>query len=179
VTLGQFRSLVRAGRSEAYIAESDGHRVKNLALLSDRFVQGWREGKGRPISREVLVAAGVSSAFIDGLSELAAELEYDAHQLLEALDAREDERTKGFRQKAQDELRLYLEKEGYYDPSPVLSRDDLRLRVLHVGAPLVESKMLSLEAVSGHFELLWRLTDPTPALSEPSSVGTKIPAGSH
>lgn len=99
--------------------------------LLEVFCELWKQGRGRPVDRDVLEISGaLSERFLDDVVVIAAELGGDAEKLLDKLRLREDPRLKGFRASNLENLERYLRENGYIDEQPVLSEGELRLRAL-------------------------------------------------
>lgn len=134
------RSVRTAGQLEAWLGSDMGE----AALLGDEterralalrvraarvFLEAWREGRGCPLDRTALEEGGVTATFLDRITELASELGGDAAALLRALDARNDERAKGFRRETREGLAAYFRGHGHLDDRPRLSLDEVVERV--------------------------------------------------
>lgn len=115
---GQLRFQARRGGASATGLDSNRlRRTRALAAAVESWQEAWQIGRGDPVDRTVLEASGaVSEKFIDGVSELAEELDGDPASLLHELRERSDDRTKGFYGSKADELEDYLKTEGYLDP---------------------------------------------------------------
>jgi hypothetical protein len=90
------------------------------------------------VDREILAGAGVSEVFLDRLASLVTESDGDARALLDAIDARKDERVHRFHTAQRDRLERHFEDEGYLDPRKRLTRGEIVLRVLGAAVPHVE-----------------------------------------
>ncbi|MFP3939955.1 MAG: hypothetical protein ACLF0P_06600 [Thermoanaerobaculia bacterium] len=107
--------------------------------------RAWREGRGRPVDRGVLLESGaVSETFIDEVAELAAELDGSAGDLVGAL---REGRVKRFLTRKVDELEAYLEREGYLVAGRPLSRAELRDRALRTVGEEIAAGHLDAAAV--------------------------------
>ena len=73
--------------------------------------------------RAVLLKSGVSEQFIDRVASLASDLGFSGKRLVAALETRQDERTKGFRQASLNALRDNLTESGHLDPREPLGQD--------------------------------------------------------
>jgi len=155
-TIGQMLALAETDAARVYLAAEQYDRTGAFSHLTRVFFEGWNVGRGKPVYREVLASGGVSTAYIDGVTAVAADLNGDAQALLAVLDKKSDDRTKGFRTSARDTLEQHLIDEGYLDPNPILTRDELKLRVLTAGTPFIASGKLDKALVSNHFDFLWR-----------------------
>ena len=98
------------------------------ARAVERAIELWRIGRAPPVDREVLTgAAGVSETFLDRVVALADDCAGDGASLVARLAAGELSR---WRQENTGLLREWLEAEGYLDPAPRLTLDELRIRLL-------------------------------------------------
>ena len=103
--------------------------VGNRLELLRTFCGLWQLGRGHPVDRIALEESGaVTDRYLDGVSEMARELKGDARALLESLEQRRDERTRGFQSKQVERLEQYLLDSGYIDERPILGDQDLLLR---------------------------------------------------
>jgi len=84
---GQLESLVSYAAADAYVESCALSRMRVHASLLDAFSEAWRIGRGKSVSRDVLIAAGVSDSFIDRVAGLARDLNWDAKRLTQALHA--------------------------------------------------------------------------------------------
>jgi len=174
---GPLDTLVRRSGSSALalppeIIQEDAERellprIQARATAVSAWRDAWSIGRGEPVDRATLEQSGaVSSNFIDGVSELASELDGDAEALLRELRTRDDERAKGFRTSKASALEEYLRAKGYLDPSDPLDPDT---RWQHVLADL------TAERSAGHIDVpgLKRLFDRVQAgpPSEPIADG--------
>ena len=126
--------LLRMGEAVPGFLADCGVGPEVLELLGararavERASELWRIGRARSVNREVLSRAqGVSDVFLDRVVELAAECGGDGAELMARLDAGELAR---WRQSSSEQLREWLETEGYLDPTPRLTAEELYLRLL-------------------------------------------------
>lgn len=125
--------------------------------LLEVFCEAWCEGRGRPVDRDAIEASGaVSERYLEGVVELARELEGDPRALLDALRIREDPRAKRFHSAKADELEAWLLEEGFLDEREVLDEEGVRIRVLASPAAV----RLPGELVGELLHLWWRLAAP-------------------
>jgi uncharacterized protein YhaN len=130
---GQLRNLIEQG-GQALLpnSESDWAQLQARARALHAAFEAWRVGRGQLIDRSVLVDSGaVSDKFIDAVSDLAGQCDGDAQALIEALAAG---RVSRWQSSKTDQLRDYLEAEGYLDARPAATADDVRLAVLSEAA---------------------------------------------
>jgi uncharacterized protein YhaN len=126
-TWGPFAFQYRRGGPVAVKMDEDGfRRVRARAHAVESWKEAWLVGRGEPVDRTALEASGaVSDNYIDGVSELARELQGDAEELLRELRQRTDERTKRFQSNKADELETYLKEEGYIDHRETKSPEEM------------------------------------------------------
>lgn len=104
-TIGQVLAEQRR-RGEAFAWP----HVARAAECARRLVLAWRRGRSRPLTTHDLIESGaVSDKFLGGLAELNVELRGSAVALMEAIEARGDDRVKGFRSDKAKALREFLE----------------------------------------------------------------------
>ena len=113
-------------------------RIDVRVQMLEVFCEVWSCGRGRPLDRGALAASGaVSSRYIDGVAEIARELDGDAAALLETIRGKSDARVRGFRRAKAEALEEHLRDGGYIDDRPVPGEGEVRLRVL-ASAPASE-----------------------------------------
>ncbi len=129
-TYGQLQSLTACGDVDAFAPADLLARIQARACVLDAFAEAWRIGRGCPVSPEVLAESGVSERFIERVTNLARELDWDARRLVDALGARQDDRAKGFRSDALDQVKESLMESGHLDTRATLNEQELLARVL-------------------------------------------------
>ena len=168
--VGQWWFLRTSGSARCTaIAKSStvGEQLETRIELLEIFTRLWREGRGRPVDREVLEASGVvSERFLDSVVEMAAELDGDAENLLRTLRERNDGRLRGFRSSVVDRLEEFFEEQGYLDPNPILEEADLIVRTQAAPA----ANRLSNEVVRNCLHRWWRLADRNRVLNTASAL---------
>ncbi len=126
-TLGQTQSLLERDASEE---DSWRGRLLGRCQGARNWVQAWRRGRERKISRSELEASGaISSNFMEPVSKLLASTEVSGSpgRLLEKL---RDQELRGFRVRKADELEDWLRENRYLDESDELSSTERRFEVL-------------------------------------------------
>jgi len=156
-TVGPLRNQARIGPSDGYIAPDALARALARAELLDAFADAWSVGRGRPLTREDLAAAGVSDKFIDNVSEIGRELDWNAERLMAAIEAREDERLKGFRAKTIETMSDWMHESGHLSSEQRLGEDEARARVLAAGNDHVIAGTLGIDNVGELFAAWWRI----------------------
>jgi len=157
-TYGQLESLVSYGAVDAYVESSALSRMRVRARVLDAFSEAWRVGRGKSVSRDVLIAAGVSDNFIDRVADLARDLNWDAKRLTQVLHAREDERTKGFRSDALERVIEKLTESGYLDMTDPLGEEAILIRVLAASNDSVKQGTIDAAEIRELCSGLWRLS---------------------
>ena len=85
--LGPLASLLDSDEAGLFLSPDEQSALRLRAAGARAWIEAWREGRGRPVDRDVLAASGaVTSHFIDRLAELAGEVDGDARRLLHAMD---------------------------------------------------------------------------------------------
>lgn len=127
---GQLQSLVSHGTADAYVESNTLSRMQAVAQVLDVFSEAWQVGRGKSVSRDVLVSAGVSDSFIDRVADLARDLNWDARNLTQALHAKQDVRTRGFRSDALDRLTEKLTESGHLDMRDPLGKEAILTHII-------------------------------------------------
>ncbi|MFB6271949.1 MAG: ATP-binding protein, partial [Salinibacter sp.] len=105
--------------------------VQARAQAVTAWKEAWHVGRGRPVDRPALEKTdAVTDTFIDGVAEIANELDGDAEALLEVVQKRSDERVSGFRSNKADDLEAYFLENGYVTEKEPLSDEEMWQRVL-------------------------------------------------
>jgi len=148
---GQLQTLGRASAERLLGGGKEGEEGEERWLCAAARARclgvlfaAWREGRGKPVDRGVLLASGAVNAdtFLDKIADLARDLGGDAAALVAALRERSDERTKGFLNKKTEELVDYLAAEGFLDERPRLGPDGLEQRALAaLGQEIAEGRL--------------------------------------
>jgi len=152
---GQLKSLLSHGSADAYLPSEAAQKMGARAIVAQAVCDAWKEGRGRSINREVLSAAGVSATFLDRVTELAQDLNWDARRLVEALEDRKDERANGFRANTLETVKEYLSDNGYLDLRPQLTEEDALIRVLFAAHDPVHTGVIDVGEVRDLFRRFW------------------------
>ena len=175
-TWGQLAGLREVSSPPAWLDERQAAEADAWGRVVEEVFAAWRIGRGLPVTREVLEAAGISERYFAGLAELSVELHGEAAALLRELKLRQDERTKRFKEAKREQLRAHLEKGGQLDERPRLSRDHAHARVLEALRLELERGIISPADLRSRFAWLWHLSDPrahwgsAPALPFPEAA---------
>ncbi len=115
-------------------------RVEAAARAIHAVCEDWRVGRGRPVDRQALVdSAAVTPKPLPRVAEIAAEVNGDARALLLRL---ETARVSGLGPVGIQRARERLEKHGYLDPTPLLSRGEIRARALGAMSREIEERLI-------------------------------------
>jgi len=158
---GQLKALLDHGRAEAYLPAEAAKRMVAKTIVLQAICDCWKFGRGRPLTREALQTAGVSDSFIDRVTDLAQDLDWDADRLVEALETREDERAKGFRTTALESVKEALAIEGHLDTRRCLTEPEALTRVLSAANEPVRAGHLEPAEVRALFQRFWSLATHT------------------
>ncbi|MFP4229034.1 MAG: AAA family ATPase [Salinivenus sp.] len=131
-TWGQLANRHQIGGVPATGVREDRFRqVQARARAVQAWKDAWHVGRGRPVDRPALEQTdAVTSTFIDGVADIAKEVDGDAERILDIIRARNDERVKGFRSNKIEDLETYFLENGYLTETDPLSAEDLWQRVL-------------------------------------------------
>ncbi len=124
---GHLRSLLEIGAVDGLLSEASREQARRHGAALETFVEAYTVGRGKAIDRDVLKASGaVTNTFIDEVSALADRVDGDPDEVLDRLPD-----VPQFRQHKIDELREYLRQEGYLDPRPTHSDEQIRSAVVN------------------------------------------------
>jgi DNA repair protein SbcC/Rad50 len=126
--LGPLRTTVAAG-GVGFLGADELERIEVWARVFESVRRSWRVGRGLPIDRGALEAAGLPSNYLDRLTDLS-EVGCDAKRLLAKLEARDDKRFKGIHGTTLERLRANLETSGHLDPQDPLDVEAAWRRLL-------------------------------------------------
>lgn len=152
---GSLRAMASHGQVDALIGPAELGPVDARGRVLDAFAAAWRIGRGTPLTREVLTDAGVTATFIDPICSLAADLQWDAARLIAAIDARDDERTRGFQKRTRDRMVEHLTGTGHLASDEPLSKESLRARVLSAANDDVRRGVLTWEEAAALVDRFW------------------------
>jgi len=134
-------TLVAAG--EITPAEAAG--VEALGELWSAWLDGWRIGRARPVTRSFLKESeAVSKAYLEQVTAVLEECGGDGACLLRAI---EEKKVKGFRAHKFAQLRQELEDAGLLDPRAPLTDDELISHTLERVSHLLASDRLDMQQV--------------------------------
>jgi hypothetical protein len=69
---GQLESLLGHGHTDVYLPPEAARKVTARAVVVQSVCEAWKIGRGRPVNREILSAAGVTGAFVDRVADRLA-----------------------------------------------------------------------------------------------------------
>jgi energy-coupling factor transporter ATP-binding protein EcfA2 len=154
------------------ITEDEAQVMEARGKFWKAWLDGWRIGRARPVTREFLAASpAVSRTYLDRVAEALAECDGDGACLVAALD---EGKVKGFRSNKRDQLRQELEEAELLDARSRLTHDELLTHTRDRVAPLLASNILDMQKVRTLALTFARLVgseDPakSPSSSPPSS----------
>jgi len=100
-----------------------------------------------------------TDTFVDGVAELADELDGDAEALKAVIRERDDDRVRGFRTAKADALAAYFREHGYLTDREPLSGEDMWQRILAEVATDRQEDLVTIQVLERLFD---RLAGPTP-----------------
>ncbi len=157
VSVGQWEVSVRTGAASALVVEDE--RIDWLSArceVAHAVFEAWQIGRGRPIGRTELVESGaVSERYLDPFSDMVTEVGGSVTRFLELLGERQDERTKKFQKKKQEELTQWFEEQDYLDRRLQLDLDEARRRVQSAMVGKTREGVLTLEEIVALTSLVW------------------------
>jgi len=128
--------LQRAGLVTAVEAGKLAGRIQVWRSVLD----GWRVGRGWPVTREILQGSDALSAAM--LPKVLNVLEVTGHGASDFMAALHDGAARGLRQDKKSQLQDYLELAGCLDSRPILDADGLQAQVLSSVATAVRRREL-------------------------------------
>jgi hypothetical protein len=128
-TIGQWRQFDREGGGATLVGREAAERVSALADVAEAFFAASNVGRCRPIDIQVLLEAGLTDVWVEPLGSLLDELGGDPARFLDALECRDDPRTRGFRSRVRDRLRHHLVQSGHLDERTPLDESAIHARV--------------------------------------------------
>ena len=125
--LGPLVSLLDSGEATLFLSPDERVLLRLRIEGARAWIEAWREGRGRPVDREVLAASGaITPVFIDRLAELAGEVDGDPRLLLHAMDTGAVPRFWG---RNRQRLEEWLRENGYLGDAEPLDDRGLERRV--------------------------------------------------
>ena len=125
--LGPLVSLLGSGEATLFLSPAERVLLRLRIEGARAWIEAWREGRGRPVDREVLAASGaITPVFIDRLVELAGEVDGDPWRLLHAMDTGAVPRFWG---RNRQRLEEWFRENAYLDDAEPLDTSGLERRV--------------------------------------------------
>ena len=125
--LGPLVSLLDSGEARLFLSPAEESLLRLRIAGARAWIEAWREGRGRPVDRDVLAASGaITPIFIDRLVELAGEVDGDPRLLLHAMDTGAVPRFWG---RNRQRLEEWLRENDYLDEGEPLDARGLERRV--------------------------------------------------
>ena len=131
-TWGQLQHRHQIGGAPATsLQERAFEKIQARARAVEAWKDAWHIGRGAPVDRPALEQTdAVTSTFIDGVTEIAKEVDGDATRILQVVRERSDERVSGFRSHKADDLEEYFLANGYMTDKEPLSDEEMWQQVL-------------------------------------------------
>ena len=134
-------TLLAAGQ----ITAAEAARVDARGRLWNAWLDGWRIGRARPVTRQFLIdSEAVSKTYTEPVFTVLDECAWDAAGLLKAI---EEKRVKGFRANKLELLRRELADADFLDPRAPLAGEELIIHTLDRVAPLLAGGLLDMQKV--------------------------------
>ncbi len=125
--LGPLDSLLQSGEAGLLLSADEQSDLRLRIAGARAWIEAWREGRGRPVDRDVLAASGaITPIFIDRLVELAGEVGGDSRRLLHGMDTGAVPRFWG---RNRQRLEEWLRENGYLGDAEPLDERGLERRV--------------------------------------------------
>ena len=125
--LGPLVSLLDSGEATLFLSPDERSLLRLRIEGAGAWIEAWREGRGRPVDREVLAASGaITPVFIDRLVEIAGEVDGDPRGLLHAMDTGAVPRFWG---RKRQRLEDWLRENDYLSDAEPLDASGLERRV--------------------------------------------------
>lgn len=144
-SFGQLKHSMKNQQIQKCLAEVSWQKIGCKCTLLEHFFELWQIGQGKQVTQEILAKGGISDKYMDAILEIAEEHGYKTSKILNILSSKEDARLKGFRHTSIEKLEETLLEEGYHDPRPALSEEDLKLSLMQAAAPYIQDKILTFE----------------------------------
>jgi len=127
LTWGQIQAFLNKGMLLEGVTSDEIGKMAEAVTLIKEVLKLWRLGRPKPIDRSVLRQAdAISPAFIEKAEEVAQSVDYDPVRFMEAV---EDGELKRFQNNKKDELREFLEQEGYIPSEQAYTEDELNAQI--------------------------------------------------
>jgi hypothetical protein len=145
VTLQRFQKVKDTLVAAGVITNEETERTLARAEVWGAWLEGWRTGRARPVTREFLAeSAAVSKAHLEQVTTVLEKYQGDGARLLEAIAAKEIKR---FQSAKLELLRQELADADLLDPRPPLTDEELFSHILDRVAPLLAAGLLDTTKV--------------------------------
>ncbi len=165
VALGQWEQLRTSPALARYLAdEADQQSVSARVRMAHVYIEQWRLGRGRPMTRVDLEQSGsVSTTYIEQLGQCLEATEGSAQELLDTIAS---PAVKGFRKASAAKLEEFMLKERFLDRREPLTPLALELAIAADLNPELADDLLSTDTIRKFIGLIDR------ACSTPTSQST-------
>jgi len=128
-TTGQWLELDGLRSAAGSVLDKSERQALSVRVhMARRYLEHWRVGRGKPVTRADLEESGcVSGTFLEPMGKCLASHDGQAQALLDAIDSKTIKR---FRGGNRNELAEYFIREGFIDRREVLSRVELEAMLL-------------------------------------------------
>lgn len=151
--LGQLELFLNHDTGRRIIPDAaERHRLWARCQAARAWMRAWNIGRGHPVDRGALENSGaVSENWIDRVTALAEQYDWDAQRLVQGLENKE---VKGFQKQKLQDLRDYLETHGYISHEEPLNREARERRTLmeageYAQADEIRKVVAWLEGITG------------------------------
>lgn len=151
--LGQLELFLNHDTGRRIIPDAaERHRLWARCQAARAWMRAWNIGRGHPVDRGALENSGaVSENWIDRVTALAEQYDWDAQRLVQGLENKE---VKGFQKQKLQDLRDYLEAHGYISHEEPLDREARERRTLMEAGEYAEADEIRkvvawLEGITG------------------------------
>lgn len=127
LTWGQIQAFLKKGRLLEGITSKEIAKMTEAAALIKEVLKLWRVGRPGQIDRSVLRRTdAISGTFIEKADKVAESVDFDPVRFMEAV---ENGALKRFQNNKKEELREFLEQEGYLPSEQAYSEEELNTRI--------------------------------------------------
>lgn len=127
-SVGRWQQMRSTLLATEIVSPAEADLLDGRCLLWGSFLDGWRIGRGRPVTlRDLEKSDAVSGTMLPRVGAVLKTVRYDGARLMDALLAGE---VKGFLTKKRDQLQTYLELVDCLDSKPVLTEEELLEHVI-------------------------------------------------
>lgn len=150
--IGPLLSFLNSETSKEFLSVGERRCLTLRESAAESWLEGLRQGLGRPVDRTVLEDSGmVSPTFIDRVAEQATLVKGDAKELLQGLERGD---VKGFRSDKREQLREWFREQGYLDERDALSAPEVQQRMFAAIAAYFENREFAFKTAQFLFRSL-------------------------